>query len=68
VIVTVGLSVVFFHEVLHPLVFGNNMEFLPLMINSLFAAAFNISWVGALYFRQLRAEVKDEYESGTAIV
>jgi hypothetical protein len=58
-IVTIGLGLVFFHEILHPLVFKGRMEFLPLMLNSIFCASFNICWIGKLYIQQVFKEDKD---------
>ena len=44
-VVTVGLGVLFFQECIHPIILKKKMEFLPLMLNSVFCAAFNICWV-----------------------
>lgn len=52
--VTIGFGVVFFHEVLHPFVFKGKMEFLPLMINSIFSASFNVCWIVYIYANQMR--------------
>lgn len=60
VIVIAGLSVVCFQELLHPLMFKQRMQFLPLMLNSLYSAAFNLGWVGKMYLQQLGEEGGEE--------
>lgn len=63
VVVAVGLGVLLFQEGLHPLVFKARLEFLPLMLNSLYSAAFNICWIGDIYRRQLTSSSEEGYDS-----
>jgi hypothetical protein len=38
------------------------MQFLPLMLNSLFSATFNICWIAKLYYNEL-THPKEEYQA-----
>lgn len=44
-----GLTLVIFHLFIHPLLKRPNLAFLPFMLNSVWAAMFNMAWVGFLY-------------------
>jgi len=57
VIVTFGLGLVLFQECIHPVIFANRLEFLPLMLNSIYSAAFNFSWITLIYGRQLMERI-----------
>ena len=53
-VVTVGLGLIFFQECVHPALFKNRMEFLPLMLNSVFCATFNICWIAKIYVNEMK--------------
>ena len=53
-IVTVGLGLIFFQECVHPVLFKSRMEFLPLMLNSVFCATFNICWIAKIYANEMK--------------
>ena len=57
VVVTLGLGIVLFQECIHPIMFPNRLEFLPLMLNSIYSAAFNLSWTAVIYARILAEKV-----------
>jgi len=59
------MLIVVYHMLIHPLITKANIEFLPLLINSVWAACFNLVWVGYLYYRfmhenMVKSEVTDE--------
>lgn len=47
-VLTTGILVVLFHDMVHPFL-GGRMEFMPLMLNSLWATAFNSWLIARLY-------------------
>jgi formate/nitrite transporter FocA (FNT family) len=53
-IFAVGLTITLYHELIHPFIRSNRLEFLPLMLNSVFAAAFNLCWVTIIYYRTIK--------------
>ncbi len=53
-----AIAVTAYQELLHPLLPFSRLQFLPLMINSVFAATFNLTWIAVLYMRTLL--IKDE--------
>jgi hypothetical protein len=59
-----AIAVTAYQELLHPLLPFRSLQFLPLMINSVFAATFNIAWICVLYVRtMLRKEGVEEGRS-----
>ena len=45
-----GMSIVMYHNLIHPLIEKPQIAFVPLMLNSVWSAAFNVVWIGKLYF------------------
>lgn len=46
-----GMMIVVFHLLVHPFIHRKNIEFLPFMMNSVWAAVFNSAWFGFLYWK-----------------
>jgi hypothetical protein len=57
-----AIAVTAYQELLHPLLPFNRLQFLPLMINSVFAATFNLAWIAVLYARTLLSKEEEEEE------
>ena len=38
-----------YHELIHPFNMRKTLEFLPLLLNSTFSAAFNVCWLAIIY-------------------
>ena len=55
-ITSLGTSLVIFHELVHPFVDTPKLAFLPLMLNSVFAATFNLIWLALLYHDTLSTD------------
>jgi hypothetical protein len=64
-VVLISLSVVAFQELIHPMVMKSRLEFLPLMLNSVFCASFNCCWIVSLYWQQLQDPASDYSKVGS---
>lgn len=59
-----AIAVTAYQELLHPLLPFRSLQFLPLMINSVFAATFNIAWISVLYMRNILKKEEEERSDG----
>jgi alpha-1,3-glucosyltransferase len=55
IIFATGITINMYHELVHPFIRSDRLEFLPLMLNSVFAATFNLCWLIVIYYGQIKS-------------